>query len=144
MAQVVHHLLPRTSLDKRKGRLESSAPAKFNRGTQLRHFPLDQVGYFRDLVRSQNDAGALAQFLEIRRETFRRLIKWLQVTLVAGYDETALPGLGVLYDGFQLLKPGDSIPPNLLTGAHLDDTIPEPKCGQRRAGNHGGRDEKNA
>jgi hypothetical protein len=38
----------------------------------------------------------LAQFLEVRRQPFGRLIKWPQIALVARNDKAALTGLGVL------------------------------------------------
>src|SRR6476646_7332643 len=142
-AQVVHYLLPRAGLDKRKRRVESLTPANFNGRIQLRHFLLNQGRHFRDFLRSDNDAGIFAQVLEIRRQPCGRLIKWQQIVLVAGNDEAALTGLGVLYDRFQLLQPSDPVPSDLLAGAQLQNAISKPKCGERRADNHGSRDEKN-
>src|SRR6478735_1454099 len=86
-AQVVHYLLPRAGLDKGKRRVESPTPANFNGRIQLRHFLLNQVRHFRNFLRSDNDAGILAQFLEVRRQPFGRLIKWQQIPLVAAKDQ---------------------------------------------------------
>jgi hypothetical protein len=43
-----------------------------------------------------------------------------------------------------LLEPSDPVPSDLLAGAQLQNAISKPKCGERRADNHGSRDEKNA
>ena len=89
-------MLSRAGSDKGERRVESPTPANFNGRIQLRHFLLNQGRHFRDFLRSDNDAGILAQFLEVRRQPFGRLIKWQQIVLVAGNDEAALTGLGVL------------------------------------------------
>jgi predicted YcjX-like family ATPase len=72
------------------------------------------------------------QFIEIGRETFRCSIERLQIRFITSNYEAALTSLGVFHEGFQVVEPGDFLPPHLLAGVPAQNAIPKQERDQDR------------
>ena len=97
---------------------------------------------FLDFSRVNVNPREVSQFFDLRRQFLRCQIERLQVSLVAGDDETALTRFCVLYNRFQFLKTSDSITAQLFSEVRLENAVSKPKRDEHRDGDDCARNEQ--